>query len=303
MWFPFATSLSFVFKAQAAMEPDVKLKTILAVPFFSINLTGATGTGHSVGYAAEMARSQGAHLIVAVAVVPMRVSSAFLSTAKALVQDANRELEEQARQFADKTAAGFNSQEFVGEVNLIADDFDDLCRQLLILARTADVIIMHPEDTILSLQQNLLETMLFDSGRPIIVTPQTWGGSALPERIVVSWDGSAKSARAVGDALPLLQQAREVEIVSVTGDPNKTKCFENAGIARHLSRHCKSVTVKSIVSVDGDIAKTLGDHALITNADMLVMGAYAHSRLRQLILGGVTDAMIHNPPLPVFMSY
>ena len=279
------------------------LKTILAVPFFSINLTEATRTGHSVGYAAEMARCQASHLIVAVAVVPIRASSAFFSDAKALVQAANRELEQQARQFAEKTAAGFESQPFIGEVNLVADDFDGLCRQLLILARTADVIIMYPEDSILSLQQSLLETMLFDSGRPIIVTPQTWGGSAVPERIIVSWDGSAKSARAVGDALPLLQQAREVEIVSVTGDPNKTKCFENAGLARHLSRHCKSINVKNLVSVDGDIAKTLGDHALITNANMLVMGAYAHSRLRQLILGGVTDAMIHNPPLPVFMSY
>jgi nucleotide-binding universal stress UspA family protein len=281
----------------------MSLKTIVAAPFFSLNLTDDKPTGKPLEYAAEMARSQGAHLTLAVSVLHMRATSAIFRDARAVLQAANRELEDDARTFADKAAASFGGRGITGDVDFIVDDFDGLCRQVVTLARAADVTVLQPESSMMSLQQSLLETLLFDSGRPVIVAPPNWGGSAAPERIIVSWDGSAKSARAVGDALPLLQQAQEVEIVSVTGDPNATKRLDGASIARHLARHCKSVHVTQLKSIDGDVAKTLGDHAAMTRANMIVMGAYAHSRLRQFILGGVTDAMIHNPPVPVFMSY
>jgi nucleotide-binding universal stress UspA family protein len=281
----------------------MSLKTIVTAPFFSLNLSDEKPAGNPLDYAAELAASQGAHLAVAVSVMRTRAPSAFFRDAKSVLEAANREMEEDARKFAAKAEASFATRGISGDVDVLVDDFESLCSQVMKLARAADVTVMQPENSMMSLQQSLLERLLFESGRPVIVAPANWTGSAAPQRIIVSWDGSAKSARAVGDALPLLQQARDIDIVSVTGDANATKRLDGASIARHLSRHCKSVNVTQLKAVDGDVATTLGDHAAMTRANLLVMGAYAHSRLRQFILGGVTNTMIHDPKVPIFMSY
>jgi nucleotide-binding universal stress UspA family protein len=154
-----------------------------------------------------------------------------------------------------------------------------------------------------SLHQGILEAVLFDSGRPIIVVPPLWSGTADIKKVIVSWDGSAKAARALGDAAPLLEQASEVEIVSISGDPDASKRIDAAEIAPHVSRHCKNVTVTSLPAQGNDVAATLSSHAKLVRADLLVMGAFARPKLRQLILGGVTSNMLTDPPCPVLMSY
>jgi len=78
--------------------------------------------------------------------------------------------------------------------------------------------------------------------------------------------------------------------------------LDGAEIAPHLARHCRSVKVTQLTSTDGDIAATLGRHARMIGADLLVMGAYGHAKIVELILGGVTRSMISEPPIPAFMS-
>lgn len=278
------------------------LKTIVTVPFVSINYVERGSTGSLGNYAQSLAATQNAHLSVVVAALKLNGLSAFGASAKSLVEGANEEVKKAATAIADDACATFTSRAIVGDATVVFEEYRALCDQVLRHVRIADVAVMQPQDTVLSLQQGLLETVLFESGRPVIVEPTGWDGQASSSKVLVSWDGSAKSARAVGDALPLLQDATEVEIVSISGD-TKHKELDGAGLARHLSRHCKKVSIIQLPASNGDVAEALSNHARNIRADLIVMGAYGHSRLHQMVWGGVTSAMIYNPPVPVFMSY
>jgi len=141
-----------------------------------------------------------------------------------------------------------------------------------------------------------------DSGRPLLVVPQgreVFAG----DRIIVAWDGSAKAARALNDALPLLRAATQVELVSVTGEKGLAHAVPGAEIAPHLARHGVTVNVLALPAMDGDVAETLRNHSHLTRADMVVLGAYVHSRLRETMLGGTTQSLLKDAPVPLFLSY
>jgi nucleotide-binding universal stress UspA family protein len=143
--------------------------------------------------------------------------------------------------------------------------------------------------------------MLFTSGRPVIVIPPFWEKGAGFGNVMVAWDGSARAARAVGDALPLLTRAQRVEILCVSSEELETHAGQD--LAVHLARHCAKVSVSRLHADHRDVAKTLRDHATTVEADFFVMGAYAHSQLLETVLGGVTQEMLSNAELPVLFSY
>jgi nucleotide-binding universal stress UspA family protein len=89
-----------------------------------------------------------------------------------------------------------------------------------------------------------------------------------------------KAVRALSDALPFLRVAEQVELVSITGEKDLTTSVPGAEVAPHLARYSVNVNVVNLPALDGDVAETLRNHATLTHADMIVMGAYAHSRLR-----------------------
>ncbi|WP_308494372.1 universal stress protein [Microvirga aerophila] len=121
--------------------------------------------------------------------------------------------------------------------------------------------------------------------------------------MLVAWDGSAKAARALNDALPFLREASHVELVSVTGENDLGHTVPAAEIVRHLTRHGIEVNVLNLPALDGDVAEILRRHAKLTQADMIVMGAYVHSRLRQMVRGGTTQSLLRDCPVPLFPSY
>src|SRR5690606_20730485 len=112
------------------------------------------------------------------------------------------------------------------------------------------------------------------------------------DRIIAAWDGSEKAARAINDAMPFLRAATQVELISVTGEKDLTNSVPGAEIAPHLTRHGVNVNVLSLPSQNGDVAETLRNHAYLTRTDMIVMGDFMHSRLRQMILGGTTQSLL-----------
>jgi nucleotide-binding universal stress UspA family protein len=118
----------------------------------------------------------------------------------------------------------------------------------------------------------------------------------------VAWDGSAQAARAANDALPFLRAADLVEVVSVVGEKDLPTSAAGAAFAPHLARH--GVRVSAIdVPVVGEVAETLRGRAGEVGADMLVMGAYRHSRLQEWFLGGVTQSLLNRSPLPLFLAH
>jgi nucleotide-binding universal stress UspA family protein len=151
-------------------------------------------------------------------------------------------------------------------------------------------------------EELIAEAALFQSGRPVIVVPYIHSGALTLERVMVCWDGGRASARAIGDAMPLLAKAKAVEVVMVMGEEGKQDTVPGADMGQHLARRGINVEVKRIVA-EGKVQETLLSHAADIGADFVVMGGYGHSRLREFILGGVTRGMLASMTVPCLMSH
>jgi nucleotide-binding universal stress UspA family protein len=148
----------------------------------------------------------------------------------------------------------------------------------------------------------IIEAALFETGRPVLVVPYIQKGGVRLERIMVCWDGSRSAARAAGDALPFLERAKTVEVVMVT-EHGKSDEAPGADIAQHLARHGLAIELKTIVAPHAKTADVLLSHAADTSADLLVLGGYGHSRLREFVLGGVTRSILETMTIPALMSH
>jgi nucleotide-binding universal stress UspA family protein len=171
-------------------------------------------------------------------------------------------------------------------------------------ARYADATILGLDDGGPShFQRQLFEGALFYSGRPVIIVPAGYKKHALPKKIMIAWRPGREATRALHDALPLLKVAAEVRLIAV--DEHMTTHHEpepGMDIARHLARHDIQADVKHIPGSGGTTARLLLDEARYFGADLIVMGGYGHSRLREWILGGVTRDVLATAGLPVLMS-
>jgi nucleotide-binding universal stress UspA family protein len=170
------------------------------------------------------------------------------------------------------------------------------------MARRFDLAVVRQAEPGRGADDLVAEAALFQSGRPVIVVPYIHTGGCSFERIMVCWDGGRTAARAIGDALPLLVRAKEVEVVLVMGEEGKREEIAGANMGRHLARHASKVEVKRIVA-EGAVHDTLLSYAADISADFIVMGAYGHSRLREFILGGATRGMLESMTVPCLMSH
>jgi nucleotide-binding universal stress UspA family protein len=191
-----------------------------------------------------------------------------------------------------------------GEARPVDAPADGAPGMLASIARRFDLsIIAQPEPNEPMLGRLFVEAALFESGRPLLIVPYIQTPGLKLDRVMVCWDGSRSAARAVGDAMPLLIQAKITEIVMVSGEAAKSDELPGADIARHLACHGAKVEVNRIASTDIDIASTILSHAADASADFLVMGGYGHSRMREFILGGVTRGILASMTLPTLMSH
>jgi nucleotide-binding universal stress UspA family protein len=148
----------------------------------------------------------------------------------------------------------------------------------------------------------LAESLVLTSGRPIIVFPPS-GTVSRVRRILVGWNATRESIRAVADALPLLARAEAVVVLVVDHERQSGHGQEpGAYIARHLARHGAQVGVRRLSSGGKDVGGLLLSQAAASRADLLVMGAYGHSHLSEWMFGGVTRTVLYEAGLPVLMS-
>jgi nucleotide-binding universal stress UspA family protein len=149
----------------------------------------------------------------------------------------------------------------------------------------------------------LAESLVLSSGRPIIVFPPR-GKVSQVRRILVAWNATRESIRAVADALPLLVKAKAVEVLVADHERNRAGHGQEPGadIARHLARHGVQVEVQRLSSGGKDVGPLLLSQAAAFGADLLVMGAYGHSQVREWMFGGVTRTVLYEAGLPVLMS-
>jgi nucleotide-binding universal stress UspA family protein len=172
------------------------------------------------------------------------------------------------------------------------------------IARRFDLAVLGQAEPQTSTVDDIIaETTLFESGRPIVVVPYIQKGALKLDKVMVCWDGSRQAARAIGDAMPFLVKAGQVEIVIIANEPGKQDEIEGVDIGQHLARHGLKIEVERIPGGDVDVADALLSHAADSGADFMVMGGYGHSRLREFVLGGVTRSIFKAMTVPVLMSH
>ena len=282
----------------------MSIRTIFAGPFFDASMETHAPDVALASYAIGLAASEGAHLAVRAAVARLSAPSiSFLSEVRGLVNKANVDRMDRADAYRAEVERLAQASGVSVETSAQQEDFTNLVHAFSAHARLADIAIMQASDEFLSMLRGATEEVLFNSGGPVIVVPQGWDGPAQPTRAIFAWDGSARASRALRDAIPLLSKAAQVEIVTISGDPNPSKRIEGADIAPRVARHCRDVRLTSLPARSGDVGEALRAHAAMTRAELIVMGAFAHHRLRQMVLGGVTRSMLEAPPAPALMSY
>lgn len=150
-----------------------------------------------------------------------------------------------------------------------------------------------------------METIIFGSGHPTIVVPteDNRGKAVALDTIIVAWDGSRTAARAIADALPILRAARHVRLLTVVGEKEARIPQSGTELSRHLALQGINAVVDRMDAHGAPIGKALAYEVKVDGGDLLVMGAYGHSRITEFVLGGATRAMLSHPPTALFMSH
>jgi nucleotide-binding universal stress UspA family protein len=257
----------------------------------------------AVRFGLGLARRFGAHVTFQ-ALVPHASApySAVGGFAAGIVAAENKRRRERVEAAATAAQAAATVAGLACEMDLPDLALDALTERFNQCARLHDVTVLDAGDELLGDNRYAIEEALFNSGRPVIVVPKS-GGSPEPQRIAIAWDGSARSARAVGDAMPLLQSAQSVSVVVIRGEKDVSGIAPADGLIAYLQRHGIKGELVTLEAVRGDVAETLRRHVRDNAVELIVMGAFVHSRFRQAVLGGVTRSLLQDSPVPLLLAY
>ena len=150
---------------------------------------------------------------------------------------------------------------------------------------------------------SLPEHLALSTGRPVLVVPRYGTFPTLGERVLVAWNASREATRAVNDALPILQRAGKATVVSINPEGEPLGRVPGADISLHLARHKVKAEVAPARVTDIEVGDAILSYAADVGADLIVMGAYGHSRLREMVLGGATRHLLQHMTVPVLMSH
>lgn len=255
--------------------------------------------------AINLAREFGAHLIgmhVYASLPASPIAVPFGSKVLAGVVAAERqETEEIAAIFSRMTA----SQPFPSEWLVRKVPHVDLASVVLERGRAADLIIAGQTDPDWDLSPLLdfPERLALEGGRPVLVIPYAGRHAQVGTNAVIAWKARREAARAVFDALPLLARAKSVQILEVKERGESEAVAADVSIAVALARHGIKPTVRTSVADDVSIANEILSRLADQGADLLVMGAYGHSRMRELVFGGATRQIARHMTVPTLFSH
>lgn len=176
--------------------------------------------------------------------------------------------------------------------------------QLAVRARSHD-LAMAPYGPATTNDRSVVEAMLFQSGRPVLLFPDSTplADEGRLQTIAVAWDGERPAARALADAMPLLTTAEQVRLLVVTGEKASVEPGAAADVVRHLALHGVRAEIDEVEADGAPIGEVLTRYVAGRNVDLLVMGAFGRSRARELVLGGATRSMLQNLVAPILMSH
>lgn len=274
-------------------------KTIL------VHLDSGKRIAERIAVARQLADTFEAHLTGLFALSAPRIPAYALAEAGPIVVEAEaRYRAEAARQVEAAFNAATANRGWDGEFR--ASTRDALAAALL-SARYADLVIAgqrEPDDST-GIDSSFAEELVLGAGRPVLFVPYAGHFGEVGRRVLVAWNTGREAARAVTDALPLLARASTVQVVAF--DPRSGGAdhgdIPGADIGLVLARHGVKVSVAQQRSEEVDVGNQILSRAADLQADLIVMGAYGHSRLRELVLGGVTRTLLETMTVPVLMSH
>ena len=230
--------------------------------------------------------------------VPMGYASALVGS---LVAQERKRGEDVAATFARMTT----NAAFVPEWRLLKVPHVDLASVVVEHGRAADLIVAGQTDPDWDLSPLLYfpERLALESGRPVLVIPYAGRYHQVGRKVVIAWKPSREAARAVFDALPLLQGAESVHILEVKGRGDEAGLAPDTSIAAALARHGMRPMIRTSVAADISVGDDILSRLSDLDADLLVMGAYGHSRMREMVFGGATRTIAGHMTVPTLFSH
>lgn len=178
----------------------------------------------------------------------------------------------------------------------------DMLTSITDQVRCADLVVMGKTDSEQRVGE-LTADIIISAGRPVVVLPEGMAQSDLSGSVVVAWDGSREASRAAFDALPLLKAAKSTFVVTVQRKDKKDAIALGAGdLAHSLARHGIDAEA-AVLTSEASTSDTISQFASEKDCDLIVMGCYGHSRLRERLFGGATHGMLQDMTIPVLMSH
>ncbi|MEX2617146.1 MAG: universal stress protein [Alphaproteobacteria bacterium] len=275
----------------------------MALKNILVYISDSAQSQHRVDAAIDLAMRHDAHL-TGIDVEPTVRMSTYV--APEIPKDVLREIQAQHAARAAKARANFETAAqrtgWFDRCSLMTEHGDPI-DVLSLHARHADLTIVGqtPPPNTPNGEMSLAHDLVLQSGRPVLVMPFFGATAPIGKNIVVAWNGGREAARAVGDAMSLLERADTVCVLSI--QPEGSDDAPGADITHHLARHGVRATARQSVANNVDTGDVLLNFVADSGADLLVMGAYGHSRMREMVLGGVTRHVLQHAAVPILMSH
>jgi nucleotide-binding universal stress UspA family protein len=271
--------------------------SVLGVKHFHEDLKGAI----------DFCETRGAHLTALLVSMGMAATSGTYEAAvsTAWIEERQREIDtlskkaEELRAILGRSETSFDVQEVYADFAFAAEDIAER-------ALYADLVLVGPQaarDE--ELQRRVVNGALFQSPASILINPKRTNVGLAPKAILLAWDSSDEAARAARESMEFLQSAGKVHVTLIDPVASRSANGEEPGadVAVFLSRHGVKVDVDCITSGGRRVDEVLRQHAMDVDADMIVMGAYNHPRLQQRLFGGVTQSMLKDVKVPLFLAH
>lgn len=257
-----------------------------------------------VEVAIRLARQHDAHLVALHALAPFEPPGYVLAEMGPAIIEAQRlvaatDMVRTEGEFTKQvSAAGLRNVEWRTAT-------DDPVDAVTLHARYADLVVIGQTDASdgSHVPADFPERLVLAAGRPVLILPSVGSFATVGKRILVAWNPSREATRAVTDAIPFLQLADTVHVMAVNPKAGEHGTVAGADIGLYLARHGVRVEVKTDHGAEIDVGNELLSRAADLDADLIVMGGYGHSRLKEWVLGGATRTILESMTTPVLMSH
>lgn len=280
----------------------------MAIKDILVQLDASEASAKRMRLAADLARQHEAHLH-GLSVIDVAYSGSLLYADDMVATRLVEQLRAQAQAEAAKIEAQFRAMMTADGISHEWSLIEGVAAEIIAdHARYSDLCVLgqnDPENAAVTGGGTILEHVLFASGRPVLMVPYTGAPETIGQRVMIGWTPTRESTRAVHDAMPLLAPAASVTILTVAAQAEDIaeRGALTSAIATHLARHGVNVTAHEAVGGDISVANLMLNAISDEGIDLLVIGAYGHSRLREMVMGGVTRTLLEQATVPVLMSH